>query len=154
YANREARTNVYTYNIVAGFEGSIPGTDWTWELYGSQGESETTALITGAASPERFRAVVSSPNWGAGFSQQGNPLFGGFGASQATCTSGFDPFNKAATISDDCIEAISANLQNRAVMQQTVFEFNAQGGLFELPAGQMRAAIGASHRSNRYEFIN
>lgn len=154
YANREARTNVYTYSIVAGLEGSIPGTDWTWELYGSQGESETSALITGAASLERFRAVVSSPNWGAGFSQQGNPLFGGFGASQATCTSGFDPFNKAATISDDCIEAISANLQNRAVMQQTVFEFNAQGGLFELPAGQMRAAVGASHRSNRYEFIN
>ncbi len=154
YANREARTNVYTYNIVAGFEGSVPGTDWTWELYASQGESETSALITGAASLERFRAVVSSPDWGAGFSQQGNPLFGGFGASQATCTSGFDPFNKAATISDDCIEAISANLQNRAVMQQTVFEFNAQGGLFELPAGQLRGAIGASHRSNRYEFIN
>lgn len=154
FANREARTDVFTYNMLAGFEGSIPGTDWTWELYGSHGESETSALITGAVSLERFRAVVASPNWGAGFSSQGNPLFGGFGASAATCTSGFDPFNKSAVITQDCIEAVSANLMNRAVMQQTVFEFNAQGGLFDLPAGQLRAAIGASHRSNKYEFLN
>jgi len=154
YANREAKTDVYTYNIVAGFEGKIPGTDWTWELYGSQGESETNALITGTASLERFREVVSSPNWGAGFSAQGNPLFGGFGASAATCTSGFNPFDKATPISQDCIDAVAANLKNRAVMQQTVFEFNAQGGLFELPAGQVRAAIGASHRSNKYDFEN
>lgn len=156
YANRQARTDVFTYNIVAGFEGKVPGTDWTWELYGSQGESETSALITGTASLERFRAVMSDPShpWGAGFSAQGNPLFGGFGAASATCTSGFDPFNKAAAISQDCIDAVSADLKNRAVMQQTVFEGNAQGGLFDLPAGQVRAAIGASHRQNRYEFLN
>jgi len=156
YANRQARTDVFTYNIVAGFEGKVPGTDWTWELYGSQGESETSALITGTASLERFRAVMSDPDhpWGAGFSAQGNPLFGGFGAASATCTSGFDPFNKAAAISQDCIDAVSADLKNRAVMQQTVFEANAQGGLFNLPAGQVRAAIGASHRQNRYEFLN
>jgi len=154
YANREGRTDVFTYNIVAGFEGKIPGTDWTWELYGSQGESETNALITGTASLERFRAVISAPNWGRGFSAQGNQAFGGFGASSATCTSGFDPFNKNAPITQDCIDAISAPLSNRAVMRQSIFEGNAQGGLFDLPAGQVRAAIGASHRENNYEFHN
>jgi outer membrane receptor protein involved in Fe transport len=154
FMNREAKTDVLTYNMVAGFEGKIPGTDWTWEVYGSQGESETSALITGTASLERFRAVVSAPNWGAGFRAQGNASFGGFGASSATCTSGFNPFNKNAAISQDCIDAISAPLSNRAVMQQTVFEANAQGGLFELPAGQVRVALGASHRQNRYDFHN
>jgi len=154
FANREARTDVYTYNLVAGFEGKVPGTDWTWEVYASQGESETNALITGTASLERFRAVISAPNWGRGFSSQGNEAFGGFGASSATCTSGFDPFHKDVPITQDCIDAISAPLSNRAVMQQTVFEGNAQGGLFDLPAGQVRAAIGASHRKNSYEFHN
>jgi len=154
YANRIARTDVYTYNIVAGFQGTVPDTDWTWELYASPGESETSSLTTGIASLTRFREVVSSPDWGAGFSGQGNPLFGGFGASSATCTSGFDPFDLDQDISQDCIEAISADLQTRAVMKQTVFEFNAQGGLFDIPAGQVRAAIGASHRSNEYTFTN
>jgi outer membrane receptor protein involved in Fe transport len=154
FANREARTDVFTYNLLAGFEGKVPGTDWTWELYGSQGESETSALITGTASLERFRAIVAAPNWGAGFRSQGNAAFGGFGASTATCTSGFNPFNLSQVISQDCLEAIKADLKNRAVMQQTVFEANAQGGLFDLPAGTVRAAIGASHRQNSYEFLN
>jgi outer membrane receptor protein involved in Fe transport len=154
FMNREARTDVFTYNILAGFEGKILGTDWTWEIYGSQGESETNALITGTASLERFRAVISAPNWGAGFKSQGNAAFGGFGASTATCTSGFDPFNKNKPISADCIAAISAPLSNRAVMQQTVFEGNAQGGLFDLPGGTVRAAVGASHRQNKYDFQN
>ncbi|ODT90225.1 MAG: hypothetical protein ABS86_04120 [Sphingobium sp. SCN 64-10] len=154
FMNREARTDVFTYNILAGFEGKILGTDWTWEIYGSQGESETNALITGTASLERFRAVISAPNWGAGFKSQGNAAFGGFGASTATCTSGLDPFNKSKPISADCIAAISAPLSNRAVMQQTVFEGNAQGGLFDLPGGTVRAAVGASHRQNKYDFQN
>jgi iron complex outermembrane recepter protein len=154
FANREARTDVTTYNLTAGLEGSIPGTGWTWEIYGSQGESETSALITGAASLQRFRQVVAAPNWGKGLIIQGNPLFGGFGSSRANCTSGFDPFNKATPPSQDCIEAISANLSNRAIMQQTVYEANAQGKILTLPAGDLQAAIGASHRQNRYDFIN
>jgi outer membrane receptor protein involved in Fe transport len=96
---------------------------------------------------------VASPNWGAGFNAQGNPLFGGFGAAGASCTSGFDPFSKGS-VSQDCLEAVSADLKNRAIMKQAVWEFNAQGGLFQLPAGQLRAAIGASHRTNNYEYLN
>ncbi|WP_235911497.1 TonB-dependent receptor plug domain-containing protein [Croceibacterium soli] len=151
--NRQARTDVSTYNIVAGLEGEIPGTDWSWEVYASQGESQTDSLITGTASLERFRAVVSAPNWGAGFRAQGNPLFGGFGAATATCTSGFDPFNKG-NVSQDCLEAISADLKNRSIMQQTVYEANLQGGLFDLPAGDLRFAAGASYRKNDYEYLN
>ena len=154
FMNRASKTDVLTYNMLAGFEGKIPGSDWTWEVYGSQGESETNALITGTASLERFRAVISAPNWGAGFKAQGNAAFGGFGASSATCTSGFDPFNKKKAITQDCIDAISAPLSNRAVMQQTVFEANAQGSLFQLPAGEVRAALGASYRQNAYDFHN
>jgi outer membrane receptor protein involved in Fe transport len=145
---------VFTYNLQAGFEGKIPGSDWTWEFYGSKGESETTALTTGVASLARFRAVIAAPNWGAGFVGNSNPAFGGFGANFATCTSGIDPFNKAAPISQDCLDAISANLKTRATMQQDIWEANAQGRVLDLPGGEMRAAVGATYRQTRYEFLN
>lgn len=154
YADRTDDLDVFTYNLLAGFQGEIPGTDWTWEAYASQGESETSALQQGFASLERFRAVISSPNWGQGFSSQGNPAFGGFGASTATCTSGIDPFDLDQKISNDCIEAISADIKSRSIMKQTIYEANAQGGLFDLPAGQLRGSIGVSRRENQYKFIN
>ena len=156
FTNRISTTDVKTYNFVAGLEGEIPGSDWTWELYTSKGESDVNTLLTGTASLERFRAVINSPNWGAGFRSQGNQGsgFGGFGAAVATCTSGFNPFDYNQVVSRDCIEAVSADLKTRSVMEQSVYEFNAQGGLFDLPAGQLRAAVGATHRSNEYTFTN
>src|SRR6185436_7276727 len=132
--------------------------DWTWEAYGSTGESETSALTTGVASLERFRAVISSPNWGKGFNSLtagfSNPAFGGFGANFATCTSGFDPFHKEIPITQDCIDAISSDLKTRANQRQTIWEANTQGKLFNLPAGEVRSAIGATYRKSHYEFLN
>jgi len=154
-ANREARVDVFTYNMLAGLKGRFGGgSDWTWELYGSTGESETTSLTTGVASLARFRAVVSSPNWGAGFVGNSNPLFAGFGANFATCTTGFDPFHKEIPVSEDCLQAISADLKTRASLQQDIAELNTQGKVLALPAGDLRAAVGATYRRSRYEFLN
>jgi outer membrane receptor protein involved in Fe transport len=154
YANRDLRADVFTYNMQAGLEGKIPSIDWTWEFYGSKGESETTALTTGVASLARFRAVIGAPNWGAGFVGNSNPAFGGFGANFATCTSGINPFDKAAPISQDCIDAISASLKTRSTMRQDIWEANAQGKVLDLPAGELRAALGVSYRKTQYEFLN
>lgn len=146
-------TDVYTYNMLAGFEGRIPDTNWTWEIYASRGESETTSLQTGFGSLQRYRTVLAAPDWGAGFSATGNPEFGGFGGATATCTSGINPFSEAP-VSQDCIEAISADVHIRSTMQQTVWEANAQGSLFALPAGELSVAVGASYRENDYDFEN
>jgi iron complex outermembrane recepter protein len=45
--DRAARTDVFSYNMQGGFEGKIPGSDWTWELYTAKGQSETSSLLTG-----------------------------------------------------------------------------------------------------------
>lgn len=37
--NRSGKTDVFTYNLVAGIEGIIPTIDWTWEIFASQGEA-------------------------------------------------------------------------------------------------------------------
>lgn len=154
FTDRTSAVDVNTFNFLAGFEGTIPDTDWTWEAFASQGQSSTYALQKGFASLERLRAVIAAPNWGAGFSAQGNTAFGGFGASTARCTSGLDPFDLDLQISQDCIEAISADIKTRSKMEQTIWEANAQGKLLDLPAGELRAAIGASYRENDYDFIN
>jgi len=159
--NRDLRADVFTYNLLAGFEGRIPAIDWTWEFYGSKGESQTSALTTGVASLERFRAVIGAPDWGKGFDSRNtvppiysNPSFGGFGSNFATCTSGIDPFHKELPVSQDCKDAISASLKTRSTMEQDIWEANAQGKVIDMPAGELGAAVGVSYRQTRYEFLN
>jgi len=156
--NRASKTDVFTYNLTVGLDGKVPGSDWTWTLFGQQGESETNVLQTGFVSLQRLRAVMQAPNWGAGFTATGNmgdPDYG-FGGATATCTTGINPFSylNGGQISQDCLDAVSTNLKTRAVMQQSVWEFDAQGTLFALPAGDVSAAIGASYRHNDYHFDN
>jgi iron complex outermembrane receptor protein len=151
--NRNLKTDTYTYQVMAGLQGKVLGTDWTWEIYGSQGEATTNTKLTGAFSLERFRTIITAPNWGAGFKAQGNATAGGFGAATASCTSGLNPFDNVAT-SQDCLDAIKADLKNRSHMRQTVWEGSLQGGLLTLPGGQLRFAAGLDYRSNKFEFEN
>jgi len=153
--DREGFTDVMTYNMLAGFEGSIPGTDWTWDASVNHGVSVTSSRQTGIYSLERLRTVLNSGNFGEGFSATGNAKDGGFGASTATCTSGLNFFIvPEGGYSQDCLDAIRADLKNRSSMRQTIVEANLQGKLIELPAGELRAALGASYREQEYEFIN
>ena len=153
--DRETFTDVQTFSLLTGFEGSIPGTDWTWEVFVNHGESATFARQTGVYSLERVQTLLSAPGFGRGFSRTGNQESGGFGASTGTCTSGvnfYDP--PEGGFSEDCLEAMRADLKNRSKMRQTIWEANFQGGIVDLWAGQVRGALGASYRENDYEFIN
>ena len=152
---RENDTDVDTFNITAGLQGSIPGSDWTWEIFTSHGESATYALQTGIYSLSRLRAVMGAPHFGQGFTAKGNALDFGFGASTATCTSGLNLFQPpAGGFSQDCLDAVNANLQNRVKMKQAIWEANATGSLFQLPAGPVQVAVGASYRKLKFSFYN
>lgn len=150
---RTVSADVFTYQMLVALEGSIPGSDWTWDISGSQGESRTDFLLTGFVSLERYRTILRAPNWGQGFIAQGNASQGGFGAASASCTSGMNPFSDAP-VTQDCVDAISADIKASSIMQQTNWEANAQGSLFKLPAGDLRAALGASYRRNTFSYIN
>lgn len=161
---RTVFTDVDTYNLTAGLEGSIPGTDWTWEAFANFGESYTFARQTGTFSLTRARSLIQAPGFGLGFVNNSNTasirqnvvngVAYGFGANIATCQTGFNIFNGWDGISDDCKEALRADLKNRSKIQQNIWEANATGTLFELPAGPLQAAIGASYRETNYQFIN
>ena len=167
YGIPEARTvftDVDTYNLTAGLEGSIPGTDWTWEAFANFGESITFAKQTGTYSLSRARSLIQAPGFGLEYMNNSNtasirqnvvngiPI--GFGANVATCDSGFNIFAGWGNISQDCKDALKAELKNRSKIQQNIWEANTSGTLFELPAGPLQAAIGASYRETNYDFVN
>jgi outer membrane receptor protein involved in Fe transport len=153
---RETFSDVQTYNLVAGLEGSVPNTDWTWEAFVNHSVSTTASRQTGMYSLARVRALYTSPNFGQGFNYRGNPEDNGFGAVTGRCTSGFDVFNtrgNAFDVSADCREAIASDINTKSEMRQTIVEANLQGGLVDLPAGQVRFAAGASYRELDYQFV-
>jgi iron complex outermembrane receptor protein len=156
---RENYSDVTTYSLVAGLEGYVPGTDWTWELFVNHGLSRTLSRQTGMYSMQRLRAVFTAPNFGQGFRFQSNQFAGlgglspGFGAATGRCTSGLNFFGGYQGISEDCRDAIAEDNTNTATSRQTIVEANLQGKVIDLPAGELRAAIGASYRESRFEFL-
>jgi outer membrane receptor protein involved in Fe transport len=144
------------WQLTAGLDGKLPFNDWTWEAYGSHGQTLLYTQSNGNVSLERYRTLVNAPNWGKGFDQLGNQgpvVGGGFGAGHATCTSGLYNsifFNQAPT--QDCLNALEINLQSSSIVGQDVVEFDSQGGLFELPAGELKASVGADYRSDSLKF--
>jgi outer membrane receptor protein involved in Fe transport len=152
---RQSYQDVTTYTLIAGLEGAVPGTDWTWEAFVNHGMARTVSRQTGYYSLNRLRAVVSAPNFGQAFRATGNAFGGGSGATTATCTSGLNFFGGYEGISQDCREAIAEDNTSIGTSRQTIVEANVQGGLFEIPWAKdvLRFAAGASYRELRYSFL-
>jgi len=160
--------DISLYQLVGGFEGDFPNSDWTWEFYASHGVTRTQATMYGNTRLEGFRWVINQPNYGRGLSYIGNEDYGGFGAGNVFCETGYPifygvngwvesafPFLPATEglPSKDCMDTISAIVKDNSKMEQNIAEFNMQGGAFDLPAGQLRFALGASYRKNKFDYI-
>jgi iron complex outermembrane recepter protein len=143
---RQIENSTDLYQVLGGFRGKLGLRDWTWEAYLSHGATRTDLNYVGFASTERWRRVVTSPNFGRGASVTGT------GSTTLTCTTGLPVFRPAA-VSDDCARAINGTYTDRTRLTQDVFEAIFQGGLFELPAGEVRAAAGATWRENAFEYL-
>ena len=147
------------YQILAGFKGNLPFKDWTYDVYGSHGQTTIINNGYGYASTQRYFAVVQgvpsdnvplypgaapvpSVNWGQNFLYA--PVLG----TQISCTSGL-PIVSDFTPSQDCLDAVSLNLTQTTRIKQDIAEANFQGGLFMLPAGELRGALGATYRRDR-----
>ena len=152
---RQSYQDVTTYTLIAGFEGSVPGTDLTWEAFINHGIARTLSRQTGYYSLNRLRAVITAPNFGQAFKGTGNPYGNGSGSTTATCTSGLNFFGGYEGITQDCRQAIAEDNTSIGTSRQTIVEANVQGGLFDIPwtNDSLRFAAGASYRELRYEFI-
>jgi outer membrane receptor protein involved in Fe transport len=153
--------NVSTvWQLDAGLSWRLPFKDWTSELYYSRGETSSYGVVNGINSLLRWRTLVAAPDYGRNSQLQSNvtpPNVGeslGFGTMPVPCTTGFYEtiFNGDARPSDNCMYAVAAPLQSRTDVVQDVGELNLQGGLFGLPAGEVRAAAGYQYRRTAAQY--
>jgi outer membrane receptor protein involved in Fe transport len=156
-----------TYQLTYGLEGDFTGRDWTWEVYGSHGETKLQATFEGNGRLEGWRFLTNFPNYGTGLEYTGNPFGDAFGAGTVYCTTGwnvmygvngmtetlYDDGPQGFMPSQDCIDAVTYIGKDYSTMVQDIAEVNLQGALVEMPAGQLRFALGASHRENEYSYI-
>ncbi|MEJ1964875.1 MAG: TonB-dependent receptor [Gammaproteobacteria bacterium] len=140
------------FQILAGFRGTLPNTDITWEINGSHGETQLVDKgVSGFASLVRYKELVTAPNYGANYKGQ-----------YGTCTSGINPFGEQngvgagqygnpnlAQVSADCIDYLNPYWTTTTKLQQDIVELSTQGKAFALPAGEARFAFGADWRSNK-----
>jgi outer membrane receptor protein involved in Fe transport len=127
----------YSYDVwqvTAGLSGKLGIKDWTWDIYGSTSQAKFQNEQTGGASASAISRLLNSPTGGT-----------------ELCAGGFNPFGNI-TPSQECVSYISRRTLNTNELRQRTVEGNIQGGLFELPAGQVRFAVGADYRYNGYGF--
>ncbi len=140
----ENTTNLY--QILSGFRGDLGLGDWTWEAYASHGATRTDLDYIGFASTRRFQGIAQSPNFGRGLQATS------IASTSLSCTSGL-PIFSSFEVSQDCVDAITAAYTDRTRITQDIYEASAQGGLFDLPAGQLRAAVGLTYRKNDFQYL-
>jgi iron complex outermembrane recepter protein len=155
---RRSYVEVDSYQLVGGLEGDLSFRDWTWELYASSGSTYTESTYGGGVSLERYRFVMRQPNYGRGLLYIGNELGAGFASGAISCTSGLPAvygvsgYTEEFVPSQDCQAAIRARSKASGEMRQNIVEYNMQGAIAELPAGELRFAAGVGARENRFEF--
>jgi len=151
---RTTENHNQTFQMLLGLEGVIPSLDWTWEIFGSHGETTARTETYGYLSYDRLREVLLSPNFGLNsqFVGNGTPVAANRNGASASCASGLSPFIASSGYTADCglAVAVDGQLQNRLV--QDNLQANLQGGLFELPYGEVRFAAGAEYRRNSIRF--
>ena len=120
-----------TYQIVAGLQGSLPLAGWTFELYGSTGHMKARDdVVAGANSIAAIQRLLTAADGGA-----------------SLCAGGLNFFGPEPT-SAACQAYIARPTVSYSTADQDELAFNAQGGLFNLPYGEVKLALSAAYRKN------
>lgn len=123
------------YQGTVGVKGALVGLrDWTYDIYAQQGRMEQTTRQSGNVSRSAVQTLLDAPDGGA-----------------SLCAGGFDPFG-LSNMSPACIAYIGRSSVNNTVQTQTVVEAALQGGLLDLPAGDLRIAAGIQYREDTFNF--
>jgi len=130
--------NTYeTLQIVTGLRGDIGSGggagDWTWDAYVAWGQMDHDEDQFGNVSRAAMRELTFAPDGGV-----------------AIC-GGFNIFG-AGKVSPGCADYISRDVSNTTSIEQTVFEANVGGSLFELPAGPLKVSLGFQARNDSFDY--
>lgn len=131
----DQEANTTAYQLQVGFSLTDFFRDWTLDVYGGHGQVRTHDAQNGSLDLTAINAVTQAADGG-----------------RSLCEGGYDPFT-LAPVSQDCKDFLMRRMTRDTELGQEVVEANMQGGLFDLPAGEVRFALGASYRKEKYEDI-
>jgi len=152
-------TTSTVYQLTVGLRGEIPvftfTKDWTWDVYGSTGNSDINSQLNGFPTFSRLQSLFSANLYGQNWTNTQYPISVGGG-----CTSGLPLFtatgavNTATSASANCNAYADPALNNVTTIEQNVYEGDLQGSLLDMPfnAGRLRFALGADYRAEKFNY--
>lgn len=122
------------YQLTTGIRGRVPSSEWTYDVYGSYGRVSNITTQSGNVSRSTVQRMLDAADGG-----------------RSLCAGGFNPFG-VTDLSAECISYIGRSARNQTVTEQRNVEASLQGKAFTLPAGDVRVALGAQYREDRFAF--
>lgn len=132
---RVSETTFNVFQLATGVRGDTGFKDWTYDIYGSYGRSEQNEVQSGNISHSAVQTLLNATDGG-----------------DSLCSGGYDPFG-LNELSSACRSYISRTTKNWTASEQRVVEANLQGGLFDLPAGEVRGAFGADYKYDSFKYV-
>jgi len=141
---RHSNEEYNIYQLTTGIRGRVPNSEWTYDVYGSYGRVSNITTQSGNVSRSSVQRLLDDPFGGAGGIRNGVTV-------APLCAGGFDPFG-VTTLSAECISYIGRSARNQTTTEQRNVEASIQGKAFDLPAGEVRVAMGAQYREDTFFF--
>ena len=122
------------FQIEAGLSGPISFLDGTWEVYGTRGTTNETEKVSGSVVGNAVTTLINAPDGG-----------------NSICSGGYNPFG-LTKLSPQCFSYLTRVPLQMTKLTQDVAEATVQGHVVNLPAGDMRFAMGLDYRANGYTY--
>ncbi len=126
------------YQVLGGLKGDIPGTGLTWDVYGTYGRDSYDNTQRNDTSKA---AIANILNGTANFT-----------GSKGSCIGyAWNPLGDNP-LTPGCREYATRENHNSNTITQKDLEGTIQGKLYDLPAGELRFALGADYRSSAFDY--
>jgi iron complex outermembrane receptor protein len=138
FGNRIESFKYDVWQALAGFKGDIPGTKLNWDVYGSYGH---TQFVNNTAGDASVSAIATMLNGTANYT-----------GNAGTCKGyAWNPLGNHA-LTPGCLEYAGRTDHNTNTQIQKNVQATLQGPLFNLPAGDLRFAVGADYRQTSFNY--
>jgi iron complex outermembrane recepter protein len=117
-----------------GLTGKLPSPGWSWDVYVGTGETKQSRTTFNVFSRSAFSTLLNAPDGG-----------------QSICDGGLDLF-PLINVSRSCQAVLTRDPVSDRTLTQDLAEANLTGGLFSMPAGEVRFASGLAYRRNKFDF--
>ncbi|MFL6762356.1 MAG: TonB-dependent receptor plug domain-containing protein [Sphingomicrobium sp.] len=135
YKNWDENYKIQQYLV--GVRGDLAPA-WTFDGFASYDKTDHDQVMHFAVLKSQVQTLLNAPDGG-----------------NSLCAGGFNPFGDAnfRSLSPACQDFISKDATSREELDQTQFQAQVNGRLFDLGAGPAQIAFVADYRRNRYDYV-